>query len=139
VTSGTFSDVKWPGREGSLDRHEQIAGRYTIKRDEEEERTVRWMGLSKWLTNTPSSGAKRREGSLDEHERRASRERRRERERGGLLDGVQRIAGRYTLERDEEEGLLDGQERKAGVLESAEQRRRELTSRCTAIEQEENG
>jgi hypothetical protein len=52
--------VKWPGREGSLDRHEQIAGRYTIKRDEEEERTVRWMGLSKWLTNTPSSGAKRR-------------------------------------------------------------------------------
>jgi hypothetical protein len=55
-----------------------------------------------------------------------------------LLDGVQRIAGRYTLERDEEEGLLDGQERKAGVLESAEQRRRDLTSRCPAIEQEEN-
>jgi hypothetical protein len=92
-----------------------MADKYTFERSEEEE------------------------GSLDEHERRASRERRRERERGGLLDGVQRIAGRYTLERDEEEGLLDGQERKAGVLESAEQRRRELTSRCTAIEQEENG
>jgi hypothetical protein len=96
------------------------------------------MGMSGWLADISLSEAKKWEGSLDEHERIASRERRRERERGGLLDGVQRIAGRYTLERDEEEGLLDGQERKAGVLESAEQRRRDLTSRCPAIEQEEN-